>query len=995
MKKNYSRFFIIAIVTVVILLYVLATKSYASGITDFQHTVTGVVEDENGVPVPGVTIIVQGTNRGTTTNLDGNYLMIVPPEGVLVFSFVGFKKMEVPVEGRSEINVILVRDIASLEEVEINAGYYHTTKRKSTGNISRVTAEEIEMQPVTSPLQALQGRMAGVEILPEGEYPGMAPTIRIRGRNSLREEGNLPLYIIDGVPINATPIESRSYLGLSGIDPLSTLNLNNIQSIEVLKDADATAIYGSRGANGVVLITTKKGEFSDKGIHASVYTGAATMPNRLDLLNTEQYLRLRKQALENDGIEPAVGNAPDLVLWDQARYTDWQDIIFGGTSAIHDLNFSAVGGNDNTIFRIGGSYHSQGTIYPAEFDYEKTTAALNIRHTSDSRKLSLNLSLSYGLDDSDAIGKIDLLSSTFFIPPNAPRLFNEDGSLHWEEWSEAGWSNPFEGFYNRSETKNNNLISNLGVSYEILPGLSIKSTLGYTDYNSDESIEMPKRSYSPESSENIDHQSSHLQNDRKSWIVEPQLTFTEKIGNGIIDALLGGTIQENTYGITGFLASGYVTESLIGSLSAAQTISNSSGEETRYRYAGLYGRLGFSWEEKYFLNVTGRRDGSSRFGPGNRFGNFGAVGAAWIFSDETFIEKNLPFLTFGKLRGSFGTAGNDQIGDYGYFDAYEATPGPGGLYPVQLANAEYSWEVNKKLEAAVDLGFLSDRLMLGVSWYRNRSSNQLVGYVLPFITGFSSVQANLPATVENTGVEVTFSSLNLRTTDFNWETSFNITFPKNELISYPNIDQSSYAFKYKVGYPLNIDLLYDYQGIDPETGLYRVRDVNEDGRFDYSDRVVIQNWGRDFYGGLSNNLTYKNFSLQFLVRFVQQKGKISLFNAGEIGNQRTIVMEALENDSRFQKVSASLEAARAYSRVLNSNRPIVDASYARLESLSLGYQIPTSVVRKVLLTKARVFLNGQNLFTVTDYTGLDPEHPLSGLRFSGLRTITGGIQLQF
>ena len=177
------------------------------------------------------------------------------------------------------------------------------------------------------------------------------------------------------------------------------------------------------------------------------------------------------------------------------------------------------------------------------------------------------------------------------------------------------------------------------------------------------------------------------------------------------------------------------------------------------------------------------------------------------------------------------------------------------MYPVQLANAEYSWEVNKKLEAAVDLGFLSDRLMLGVSWYRNRSSNQLVGYVLPFITGFSSVQANLPATVENTGVEVTFSSLNLRTTDFNWETSFNITFPKNELISYPNIDQSSYAFKYKVGYPLNIDLLYDYQGIDPETGLYRVRDVNEDGRFDYSDRVVIQNWGRDFYGGLSNNLT--------------------------------------------------------------------------------------------------------------------------------------------
>src|SRR5690606_10523724 len=285
---------------------------------------------------------------------------------------------------------------------------------------------------------------------------------------------------------------------------------------------------------------------------------------------------------------------------------------------------------------------------------------------------------------------------------------------------------------------------------------------------------------------------------------------------------------------------------------AAESMDNGTSQNTAYKYNAVFARLGYNWNRKYYINLTGRRDGSSRFGSGNRFANFGAIGAAWIFSEGAFVKKHLSFLSFGKLRSSYGTTGNDQIPDYGYLDAYEATRGPGGLYPTQLYNPNFSWEINKKLETAIELGFLRDRINLGVSWYRNRSSNQLVGYPLPGITGHASVQANLPATVQNSGWEVELSTLNITSENFKWQTSFNITFPKNELLNYPNIDQSSYANVYRVGRPLNIDLLYQYEGIDPDTGLYSIADLNDDGRFDYDDRIIIKDQGRKFFGGINN-----------------------------------------------------------------------------------------------------------------------------------------------
>ena len=998
MKNNYGRFKLIVLISLILLLFAITLQASAGNTLYFmelkvpQKEIKGTVTDQKGIPLAGVSVYIEEKSLGTVTNEEGEYALRAAPGDTLLFSYLGFKPVEILLEQQDYVNVEMEEDISSLGEVEINAGYYNTTRRESTGNISKVTAEEIELQPVVSPLQALQGRMAGVEITSGGVSPGAASTIRIRGTNSLRTDGNYPLYIIDGVPISSISIESSSLLSQPGIDPLNNLDVNNIESIEVLKDADATAIYGSRGANGVVLITTRKGTDMGTGLETRFYYGVATVPARLDLLNTQQYLDIRRRALENDEVEPTENNAYDLVLWDQDRYTDWQEFLFGGTAETTNANLTFSGGSKTTSFRLGGSYYDQGTVFPGDYNYRKVTGNINLNHQSRDNKFNMNLSANYGTDVNNLVGNVSFNANTIFLPPNAPAIFNEDGDLNWEDWGVAGLDNPLQGFFNNSTTQTNNLISNVGLSYEFLPGLQFKTSLGYTYYNSAELRKQPRRSYNP--ADATSNRSSHLSANRSSWIVEPQFIYEESIDKLNIQALIGATFQENSNLRESFQGSGYASEALIGNIGAAEDIINASRGNTEYRYAAIFSRLGFDWDKKYFINLTGRRDGSSRFGPNNRFANFGAVGAAWIFSDENFMQSTFPFLSFGKLRGSYGTTGNDQIGDYGYLDAYEATRGPGGLYPTGLANPDYSWEINKKLEGGIELGFFKDRFRFSLSRYQNRSSNQLVGYPLPYTTGFTSVQANLPATVENSGWEITFNSLNVDHDNFRWETSFNISLPKNELISYPDIEQSSYANTYRVGHPLNISLLYEYTGLDPETGLYTIRDVNEDGRYDYQDWVVIHDRNREFYGGVSNNLSYKNFSLQFFLEFVKQEGSLTSFSAGTISNSMVEVLSSVDGQGPYQQISQSLASRTASRNALNTIFPIRDASYVRLKTLSLAYNLPRNLIETIGMRNAKVFLHGQNLITASSYDGLDPENPYS-VAIGNLRTITGGLEINF
>lgn len=963
-----------------------------------QFIVSGTITDVDGIPITGATVLIKGTRRGVSTDIDGKFSILVnDPAHVLVISSIGFKSQEITVGNQRDFNIVLKESVSELGEVIVNAGYYSVKEKERTGNIAKVTAEQIALQPVVSPIESLQGRMAGVEIVQDGRGPGAAPTIRIRGINSLRTDGNLPLYIIDGVPVNSTPIETNNVNSYVDLDPLSTMNLGNIESIEVLKDADATAIYGSRGANGVILITTKKGIGlnQETEIEAQFYTGFSTASGSLDLMDTEQYLNLRRQGFEQDQEEMTASNAYDLLLWDQNRYTDWEEYLMGGTSTTSSVNVAASGGNSTTSFRLGGSYYKEGTIYLADMDYTKLTGSINLHHKSKNNKFNINLSANYGVDTNNSLGlSSNFVSNARNLPPNAPVLFNEDGSLNWEDWALAGLDNPLAGYHNVSETKTNNLVSSLVLSYELFDGLQLKTNLGFNQLNNREVVDIPLRSTNPANWDSGSNRSLHTKTERSLWIVEPQINYTNVWNEHQLNIILGGTVQQSEDYSESLTAAGYVSEALIGNLGAAGSFQNVRQLMIDYKYAALFARVGYNYKGTYFLNLTGRRDGSSRFGPGKQWGDFGAIGAAWIFTEEDVVQHTVPFLSFGKLRGSYGTTGNDQIGDYGFMNTYEATNASGGLLPTQLTNPDYSWETNKKLEFAMELGFFNDRIHLSGSWYKNRSSNQLVGYQLPGMTGFETIQANLPATVENRGLELEMSTLNILSKDFRWQTSINFSRSRNELIEYPDLDQSSYANTYRVGHPLSLVLLYRYTGLDPVTGYYTVEDINEDGTYDYRDFVEVRDQTRDFYGGINNTFSFKGFSMQFLLEFVSQNGIFNPGIPGRIGNAHRSILEALDEATYLQRPSVSSQATRANSLVYTTDLFTVDASYMRMKTFTLGYDLPDTILEKLGMNQFKLFLNGQNLFTISGFNGNNPALP-SGLSSPALRTIALGAQINF
>lgn len=967
-----------------------------------QHRVNGVVTDTKGVPIPGVHVLIKGSRSGTFTNNDGTYFIDAHPTDVLMFSYIGFDPVEEPVGGRTEINITLKTSITDLGAVTVNAGYYTVKEKERTGSISKVSSKAIENQPVTNPLQSLQGRMAGVVIAQTTNTAGAASTIQIRGQNSLRSNGNRPLYVIDGVPVDSSPISSSGLLAV-GLDPLNTLTLSNIESMEILKDADATAIYGSRGANGVVLITTKKGDAGKTTFNINLYSGTGKVINTMDMLNTGQYLKMRREAFANDGAVPTEFNAPDLEVWDQQKHTDWQKVLFGNTSFITNLQASLSGGTAATSFRAGGSYYDQGTVFPGDFGYKKTTGFLNLNHKSENNRFSLNLSANYGVDKSHLFYDPGMVRIAIMLAPNAPELYDGHGELNWEN---STWTNPLAALRQPQDVRTESLVVNTSLQYELIKNLNIKAAFGYSNLNNKEMIKFPVSSYDPAIQQYLMHASLHQGTGRESIIVEPQVNYSLALGKGKLQALAGTTFQRATSHTISSSGLGYADESLIGNLAAADNVYVSREDNSEYKYNAIFGRLAYNLDSKYYLNLTGRRDGSSRFAPGNRFANFGAVGASWIFSEETFVQNSMPFLSFGKLRASYGTTGNDQIGDYGYFDTYQPTNGPGGLYPTQITNPHYSWEVNKKLETAIDLGFVNDRIRFSASYYSNRSSNQLVGYFLPSITGFTSIQANLPATVSNKGLELELSTRNIDADNFQWFTSFNITFPKNKLVSFPDLNQSSYANTYRVGEPLSSSLLYHFTGVNPDTGLYEFEDINGDDRYDLSDRSIARDFGREYYGGLNNSLQIGDFQLDFLFEFVKQLGRnhLSMFQVppGRLfstgSNQPIAVTNRWQQPgdvTSTQKFSQSLGATE-YARAGSSDLSVTDASFIRLRTLSASYKLPSMVNEKIGLVGCKVYIHAQNLFTITGYKGLDPESNRGGLgALPPLRMLTTGVQLTF
>ncbi len=1000
--------------------------------------VNGRVVDSLNKPLSGVTVHLKGKNIGVSTDNNGQFSLKTSNLGgaVLVFSFVGFETQEIVVGDQTTINVILKKGINELSEVIINAGYYSTTERLKTGNISKISSKELSLSPVTDPMGALQGRVSGIVITQSSGNPGAAFEVEVRGRTQIDKingASDEPLYIVDNVPIasgteyiNQLP-SAISASSLSGLSPLYSLNIADIESIEVLKDADATAIYGSRGASGVILITTKKGKKGKPKFNLSVSTGVSVAPLP-DMLTTKEYVAMRKEALLNDGLDlETLANSTklsdrnkvyDLVQYDTTRDNNLTKQLIGGTAYTTDVQATLSGGSDLAQFILAGGYHRETMVIPGNFPNRRASGRLNVTTTTPNKKLTGVFSASYAstLNTSTSTD----LSFALSLPPNY-KLYDDNGDL---AWNEGGYKsdNPLAYTLQKYEARITTLNTNAVLSYKIIPGLTLKNSVGYNLITTDENRIRPSTAVNPLDRTGADGTYLFGHGTFKSWIEEPQLEYSKSIGKGSLNALIGGSFQSQEHDSYNISISGYENDDQIGTLSVvtSEMFGTPSSSFSEYKYVAFFGRINYNYNNKYILNLTGRRDGSSRFGPDYRFSNFGAIGAAWILSDESFM-KEIPFISFAKLRTSYGVTGNDKIGEYKYQDVYESGystnsyDGETALTPSSLYNPDLHWERNAKTEVSMDLNLFKDRLHFSASWYRNNSSDPLVSYPLPAMTGYNSVVNNLNGViVQNQGVELQLTSINIENKNFRWSANFNITIPSNKLLKYPNFEESSYTGSYVIGKSLNTVITGHVLGVDPETGLYLLEDYNDNGVYDPAsdgDFKPQLDTDPDFYGGLQNSISFKGITLDFLFQFRKQMGKnwLSSYTSytspvGAVGkNYPDVVLNRWQNPgdiTNIQKFTTSASILDLYK--LNgghvpayfSDLQYTDVSFVRLKNVSLSYDLPEKLLKGLGVSAFRVYAQGQNLLTFTPYKIGDPE-TASLNRLPPLRTIIMGAQISF
>ena len=976
-----------------------------------QTILQGVVhQSKTNNALPDVTVRLAHSGTQAISSQTGTFrLELTRTQDTLVASAVGYTPYRLAVTPNTPFLDILLEEKAGELDNVVVIGYGTTTQRYNTGSVATVSGADIAKQPVQNSLAALQGRVPGLDITQSNGVAGSSFTVQLRGQSSLLQ-GSQPLFVIDGVPYapNNNAVNNLSSAaastGSSGLSPFSSLNPQDIESISVLKDADATAIYGSRGANGVILITTKKGKSGGTRFSVTGYTGVSGVSKQEKLLNTEQYIAMRREALANDGLLPDAGNAPDLTVWDTARYTNFPKLFTGGTAHTTDVQASLSGGNAATQFLLSGGYHRETTVFPGDLHDTRGSLNATLNHVSDNKKLTVGFSALYS-SEVNTITASDPTGQTW-LSPNLPALTDSSGELN---WSEGGipFDNPLAYLQQGYRATTDNLLANLNLAYRLLPDLVLRVSSGYHYYGVAEVNTNPITSQNPLYS--LQGYSQFANNVFHSRIIEPQADYSHTWGKVKLSLLAGGTIQQTDNKSYALFAYGYTNDQLLGSLSGASSLTTLSSDDAKYRYAALFGRINATLRNTYVLNLSGRRDGSSRFGSGRQWAAFGAVGGAWLFANETWVKKGLPFLSSGKLRGSYGVTGNDQIGNYAYLNTWTPTPYPyngvGGLYPTRLFNPNYGWETNQKAEAGLEIGFIADRLLLNVDYYRNRSSNQLVNMALPSQTGFSSLLENLPATVQNTGWEAVLTAKNFSNLPFGWTTTLTLTVPKNKLVSFPGLASSAYASQYTVGKPLGTVKGYQYEGVDAATGLFRFTDVNKDGVLNEADRQIIADLTPKYYGGLLNSLTLKGWSLDVFIQFLKSTGRNLLATIYSQGGTLPggAVNEPVEVLRRWQTpgqatnytLYTSQPGTPAYNAAyyLSSSGAVYsDASFARLKNVSLSYALPPRMIRKAHIELLRVFVQGQNLLTVTRYKGTDPETQ-NPFILPPLRTITGGIQI--
>lgn len=1011
--------------------------------------IAGYVVGPDGQPLPGVTVQVKGSKKGTSTTAMGNFKLDVAVGDVLEISSMGLVAMQVRYSGKGfeditkkdntrniskpaevkyskivmttpgYVHVQLVQSESPLDEVQVMA-YGKTSKRISTGNISKVTNEELNMAPVTDPLMALQGRVPGMIVTPSiTGKPGESIKIQIRGRTQIDEKSGAnqePLYIVDGIPMaaqngNVNNFNSGLY---NQISAFSMMNMGDIESFEVLKDADATAIYGSRGASGVILITTKKGKQGATRYNFNLSTGGSKM-SLPDMLSTKDYVQYRKEAFKNDGVTMTKENAFDLLVWDTTRNENLMEKLLGGTAGFTRLQASVSGGGANIQYNVGLGYNRTTDISPKPLPSSNMSVSANINSTSNNKKFVFNLSTSFSNSENKSsrfsMGRI------FELPPNL-KLYEADGSIAWNEGNvKSGFANPLAALDALQTTKLQTYNVSSLLSYALLKGLTIRANIGYNQDKSNALSTSPLKSLNPlESATNI-ASASWGNNEFTLYNIEPQLEYVkDNVFKGRLTVLAGASYQDQKNQGSSITAQGYTNDEYVGTyvgLSSGSFTSPTSNF-SHYKYAAAFARVSYNLANTYMLNISGRRDGSSRFGQNYRYSNFGSVGAAWALSEEKFFPKN-SILSFAKIRASYGLTGNDKIGDYKFLDLYENNffngpyNGQVAMTPTSFFKHDLHWELTKKLEFGLDAGLFKDRLNFTAVWFKFRTSDHLVQYPLPAFSGFSTIVANLEnAIVDNTGLEFSLSGTALKRGDFEWRSNFNVSIPKNVLKRFDSQDKIAYPY-YTVGKSLEYLYKLKYTGVDPMTGQHTVLDVNNDGKIDLQvgspDVLYYGNKDPRFYGGWQNDFRYKQFSINMFFQFDRkirdnyEKG--TQLNFGAIRNITTYLFNDrwrqhgdVTINPRATQTGYRLNATQGDYLATESDRLLDKLTLVKLATVQASYALPAILLKKLNWSQASVFAQGQNLWSFYLDSKISPETD-AVTEIYPLKTITIGLHLNF
>lgn len=965
-----------------------------------------VITQSDSKPLPGATIRIRASNIVTQTDVDGNFrINTIQRNGILLISYTGYETIEIPYKaGNQIIEIELKEERGDLNEVVV-IGYGQTTRKLNTGSVSSISAKQIEQQPVTNVLSALAGRMPGVFVQTTNGLPGGNIKIQIRGKGSIAT-GTDPLYIIDGVPYegnapNATN-DARSTNNIAGtVSPLNNINPTDIESITVLKDADATSIYGSRGANGVLLITTKRAGSGDTKLNVNVQQGFSRLATKPKLMNLNEYLEIKREAFANDNrtpsSDPTSSNySPDLTVWSQTEGTDWVDYLYGNTAISTDVQAKLSGGKENTSFSVSSNYRHESAILRGKNNFARGGLIAQIIHSSSNHKFNLRATTNLSISTNDLVNPVLNMDRSYLRPPNFP-LYLKDGSVNW-----YGNSNIMAELNAKSKTTSESSIASLNMSYKVMPELILQINTGYTKTAYDQKLIFPSSSLPP----GAINSSSFGLNNGATFIIEPQIDYTIKFKGSVLSLLTGATFQNRENDSQYIKANDFKLESLMEDLGSAGQIETRQSTFTQYRYASVFGRISYNLQEQYLINATLRRDGSSRFGPGAHFGTFGSVGGAWIFSNHPLVKQKLSWLSHGKLRASYGSTGNDQIGDYQYLSTY-SSPG-GNLYqdvstirPSRISNDNFHWETTRKTDVGLELGFISDRIFLSADYYLNRSKDQLVYYNIPQITGFADYQANLPAVIENKGWEFALESQLISKDQVKWSINANITFPRNKLIAFKNLENSGYASLYEIGYDITRIKGYKSLGIDRLTG--KMQYAGKDGLVSAVpfDNFTLGKLTPDYYGGFGTKINFKGIELNLFTQFVKQvsKGDLKRLPGSAVFNNYELVLERWRSEAQQTSIPKATVASSG-AVYPNSSANIFNTSYLRLKNLALAYYIPTGILNRLKLGQLKIYAEAQNLITIWDDAAAvsDPESGvLSSAALSRnvppVKSIVFGLQL--